>query len=71
MAFDSGVTWQATVFVALVCAYPLLPLVLSILAWVFYHKQRPLAALVLTTIPVLPSALLVLVYAGVDPFGIF
>ncbi len=71
MAFDSGVTWQATVFVVLVCAYPLVPLVFSIFAWVFYSKRRLVTALVLTTIPLLPAALMVAVYAGVDVFGLF
>ncbi len=42
MAFDAGVTPQATTFVSVVLAYPIFPLVLVIAAWIAFagHKDR-------------------------------
>jgi hypothetical protein len=52
MAFDSGIHWQAVVFVAAICSYPLLLLGFSLGAWVCYRRGRIVAAMVLTSIPV-------------------
>ncbi len=42
MAFDAGVTPQATTFVSVVLAYPVFPLALVIAAWIAFarHKNR-------------------------------
>ena len=42
MAFDAGVTHQATTFVSVILAYPVFPLALVIAAWIAFarHKDR-------------------------------
>lgn len=55
MAFDSGVTWQASVFVIAVCSYPVVQIALAIIAWVCYARQRMTAAMVLTSVLLLPG----------------
>jgi hypothetical protein len=42
MAFDAGVTPQATTFVTVILAYPIFPLALVIAAWIAFarHKDR-------------------------------
>lgn len=67
MAFDApGSTemWRPWLFVGLVWSYPLLPLVSSIAAWVFYTRGRGRAAAIATTVPlILGGAGLVLLLA--------
>lgn len=65
MAFDSGVTWQASVFVGAIGSYPLVLLALSISAWVCYRRGRIVAAMILTSIPVgLAGLAFVLIYGS-------
>ena len=53
MAFDAGYSTEAAVFVGTIWAYPLLPLVCSIVAWVCYVKHRMRGAVIVTSIPML------------------
>ncbi len=53
MAFDAGFSWQALAFVGAVWAYPLLPLIASLIAWVAYARGNPTVALVSTSVPLL------------------
>lgn len=57
MAFDSGISTEAAIFVGLVWAYPIFPLACAIAAWILFVKKKNLAALVVTTLPVLPPLL--------------
>ena len=40
MAFDAGVTPQATTFVNVVLAYPIFPLALVIAAWIAFARRK-------------------------------
>ncbi len=61
MAFDSGETPQAWLFVGTVLSYPLLPIGCSILAWVLWTFKKRRAALVATSLPFVIVLLLVVV----------
>lgn len=58
MAFDSGVSREATAFVIAIWSYPILPLGLAIAAWIAYHRQKDILALVLSTLTFIPPILL-------------
>ncbi|PKN94983.1 MAG: hypothetical protein CVU44_04020 [Chloroflexi bacterium HGW-Chloroflexi-6] len=51
MAFDSGTSPQAVLFVGAVWSYPIWPLIFSILAWVAYARRNDRLAAVWTSIP--------------------
>lgn len=56
MAFDApGSTemWGPWIFAGTIWAYPLLPLVCSIAAWIAYRRGRTRGAAVLTSVPML------------------
>jgi hypothetical protein len=53
MAFDAGFSTGAALFVGAIWAYPLLPLVCSVVAWVCYIKHRTRGAVIATSIPML------------------
>ncbi len=40
MAFDAGVTPQATTFVTVILAYPIFPLALVIAAWIAFARRK-------------------------------
>jgi hypothetical protein len=40
MAFDAGVTPQATTFVTVILAYPVFPLALVIAAWIAFARRK-------------------------------
>ena len=40
MAFDAGVTPQATTFVTVILAYPLFPLALVVAAWIAFARRK-------------------------------
>ncbi|MFZ5858260.1 MAG: hypothetical protein ACOYZ6_15650 [Chloroflexota bacterium] len=60
MAFDSGVTTEAWTFVLLVWAYPILPLILVIAAWIAFAKRKNVLAAILSGLTFAPIALLLL-----------
>lgn len=60
MAFDSGVTTEAWTFVLLVWAYPIIPLILVIAAWIAFAKRKNVLAAVLSGLTFAPIALLLL-----------
>lgn len=60
MAFDSGVTAEAWTFVLLVWAYPILPLILVIAAWIAFAKRKNVLAAILSGLTFAPIALLLL-----------
>jgi uncharacterized BrkB/YihY/UPF0761 family membrane protein len=60
MAFDSGVTPEAWRQVLTVWAYPLFPLIMVIGAWVAFAYRRNRLAAILTGLPLVPPALLLL-----------
>ena len=60
MAFDSGVTTEAWTFVLLVWAYPILPLILVIAAWIAFAKRKNALAAILSGLTFAPIALLLL-----------
>lgn len=60
MAFDSGYSTEAALFVGAIWLYPLLPLTLAIASWVAYAKRRNWLAAILSALTVLPPALLLL-----------
>lgn len=47
LAFDAGVSLQASLFVGLVWAYPLLPLALAVWSWLAFRAQRKKRAFLL------------------------
>ena len=53
MAFDSGVSNEATLFVGAVWCYPALPLGAALLAWILFALKKDRAALVVTSLPLL------------------
>lgn len=60
MAFDSGVTTEAWMFVLLVWAYPILPLILVIAAWIAFARRKNVLAAILSGLTFAPIALLFL-----------
>lgn len=60
MAFDSGVTTEAWTFVLLVWAYPILPLIFAIAAWIAFAKRKNALAAILSGLTFAPIALLLL-----------
>ena len=59
MAFDAGVTPQATTFVTVILAYPVFPLALVIAAWIAFARRKDRLAGILSG---LSFSLPVLVY---------
>jgi hypothetical protein len=51
MAFDSGYSTGAALFVGAVLSYPVLPVGAAIIAWVLFARRRDSAALVATSVP--------------------
>jgi hypothetical protein len=80
MAFDSGVTTEAWIFVIIVWSYPILPIGLIIAAWIAYGKRKNVPAVVLSGLSFAPPILCFLLiaiadfawfaqYGGLAPFG--
>jgi hypothetical protein len=63
MAFDSGVTPQAILFLVATLAYPLLPIGLGIGAWVAFANQSDMLAFILTSIILLPAVGIFFIFA--------
>ena len=61
MAFDTGVTAEAWIFVIAVWSYPIWPLVFAISAWIAYARRRDRLAGVLTTLTFLPVLVLIVI----------
>jgi hypothetical protein len=57
MAFDSGVSTEAWTFVIAVCSYPIIPLILIIIAWIAYAKRRNVLAGMLSGLSFTPPVL--------------
>lgn len=57
MAFDSGMTPEAWTFVLLVWAYPIIPLILVIAAWIAFAKCKNTLAAVLSGLSFAPPVL--------------
>jgi hypothetical protein len=57
MAFDSGSTPEAWTFVLLVWAYPIIPLILVIAAWIAFAKRKNTLAAVLSGLSFAPPVL--------------
>jgi len=58
MAFDSGSTPEAWTLVIAVWSYPIVPLILIIIAWIAYAKRRNVLAGVLSGLSFTPPLLL-------------
>lgn len=58
MAFDSGATREAWTFVLAVWAYPLIPILLVVGAWVAYGRHKNALAAILSGLSFVPPALL-------------
>ena len=58
MAFDSGVTAEAWTVVIAVWSYPIIPLILIIIAWIAYAKRKNVLAGVLSGLSFAPPFLL-------------
>ncbi len=59
MAFDSGVSTEAELFVGAVWCYPVLPIGAAIVAWILFALKKGRAALVITSLPLLLAVPLV------------
>ena len=57
MAFDSGESTEAWVFVLTVWAYPLFPLLMAISAWIAFAFRKNRLAAILTTLTFVPLTL--------------
>ncbi len=57
MAFDAGVTKEAWTFVLVIWAYPIIPLVLVIAAWIAFAKRKNMLAAALSGLSFAPPAL--------------
>jgi len=64
MAFDSGETTEAWVFVIAVWSYPIWPLGFAIASWIAYARIKDRLAGVLTTLTFLPVLVLIIILAG-------
>ncbi len=53
MAFDSGFSWTALLFVALVWSYPVFILICILVAWLLYRRSYHTGSLISTSIPLL------------------
>jgi len=58
MAFDSGESREAWTFVIAVWSYPIIPLILVIIAWIAYAKRKNILAGVLSGLSFAPPFLL-------------
>ena len=61
MAFDSGVTQEASTFVIVVWSYPIWPIVFTIASWIAYARKKDKLAGILTTLTFLPMLVLILI----------
>ena len=61
MAFDSGVTTEAWMFVIVVWSYPIWPIIFTVAAWIAYARKKDKLAGVLTTLTFLPMLVLFLI----------
>jgi len=68
MAFDAGVTPQATTFVTVILVYPLFPLALVVAAWIAFAHHRDRRAGILSG---LSFSLPVLVYIVLGAITVF
>ncbi len=68
MAFDAGVTPQATTFVTVVLVYPIFPLALVIAAWIAFARHKDRLAGILSG---LSFSLPVLVYIVLGAIAVF
>lgn len=59
MAFDSGVSAQAVLFVGVIWSYPVWPLIFSILAWAAYARGSDKMAVLWTSVPLVIVVLVV------------
>jgi uncharacterized membrane protein len=50
MAFDSGVSTGAVVFVSIIVAYPIVAIVCGIIAWLLYRSHKDKAAVIVTSL---------------------
>ena len=57
MAFDSGNTTGATIFVSAIFSYPVIVLISIVLAWIAYRRSKPRAAAIWSIIPMTPIVL--------------
>ncbi len=64
MAFDSGETTGAWIFVLSIWAYPLLPLIFSAGAWIAFAKRWNKSAATLITLAFAPPVVLVILLWG-------
>jgi hypothetical protein len=61
MAFDSGVSAEAWIFVIAVWSYPIWPIAFTIASWIAYARKKDRLAGILTTLTFLPVLLLLAV----------
>ena len=54
MAFDSGYSTDAVIFVASIWSYPIVLLVFSVLSWSKFKKRKSITALILMLCPLIP-----------------
>jgi hypothetical protein len=62
MAFDSGYSLWAVLFVGAMWSYPLCAIIFSALAWVFYAKKKYKRAALSPLLSFLPAALIFLLF---------
>ncbi len=55
MAFDSGVTPQATLFVSMVWSYPVVCILCAMLGWMLFRRGKYASAAAVTSVPLLPT----------------
>lgn len=58
LAFDSGVTSEAMIFVAMMWSFPVLAIVFVIAAWTSFKYQKNRLAAILTGLPLIPPLIL-------------
>ena len=60
MAFDSGESTQAWIFVGVIWSWPLVPVVSGILAWMLYARRKTRAAVIVTSLPILVAVIVLI-----------
>jgi hypothetical protein len=63
MAFDSGVSFMAILFVGLMWSYPLVAIFFCALAWILYARKKYKMAALIPFLSFLPGLLLVLLFS--------
>ena len=67
MAFDSGPSTAAYIFVGGIWLYPLFPIACSIACWIFYAKKKVVPAVVSSILPFVVPVVFFVLFFSISP----